>query len=98
MANFIWYVEQGVTAALATSFAVIPLYTTDVEAELFKNRALFGGAQGAVTEPHGLDVDPFTVFMDTGQLVPGIKATLVGVAYPGPEMKNEKISLKLEHV
>jgi hypothetical protein len=55
--------------------------------------ALLGGAHGAKTVPQGFAVEPLIVLIDTGQVVPGINATLVGVAYPGPEIKNEKISL-----
>jgi hypothetical protein len=43
----------------------------------------------------GFTVPSLIELIETGIVVPGIKATLVGMAYPGPDIKNAKISLKL---
>ena len=43
--------------------------------------------------PAALTVPLLIELMVTGMVVPGTNATLVGVAYPGPDRKNAKISL-----
>ncbi len=50
----------------------------DAPKVLLIKSALLGGAHGATTVPHGFAFDAFTVLMETGQLVPGIRATFVG--------------------
>jgi len=64
---------------------------------LVLNKALFGGAQGALTVPHGLAVDALMVFTPTGQFVPGTSAIFLalfvnGPVIPGPLIKNPNTS------